>query len=123
MRLSMLSAIVLCCTSLAAQDGPHLANGIKIGEVTPNSAIVWVRLTAAKERVAAPFGSPPPVARPPDVRYASDEVAAPPAPAAADASPRPEAPQPEPGVPEPGPASVARVRRDEEAHAGELLDR
>src|SRR5262245_13901771 len=50
--------ISLVC--LGAQDGPHLANGIKIGEVTPNSAIVWVRLTAAKERVAAPFGSPPP---------------------------------------------------------------
>lgn len=44
----------------AAQDGPYLANGIKIGEVTPTSAVVWARLTAAKERVAAPLGSPAP---------------------------------------------------------------
>jgi len=56
----LLLPLVLCCASLAAQDAPHLANGVKIGEVTPNSAIVWVRLTAAKERVAAPFGTPPP---------------------------------------------------------------
>lgn len=59
MRLLTL-LLFFCCSSLAAQDGPHLANGIKVGEVTPNSAIVWVRLTAAKERVAAPFGSPVP---------------------------------------------------------------
>ena len=32
---------------LCAEDSPavHMANGIKIGEVTPTSAIVWTRLT------------------------------------------------------------------------------
>jgi len=62
MRFFLLS---LACFSTAAlaQEGPYLANGIKIGEVSPNSAIVWVRLTAAKERIAAPFGSSPPAQR------------------------------------------------------------
>lgn len=33
-----------------ATPGPHQANGIKIGEVTSTTAIVWTRLTAAPER-------------------------------------------------------------------------
>jgi hypothetical protein len=40
-----------------------------------------------------------------------------------DTSERPEVARPEPVVPEPVNASAARVRRDEKAHAGELLDR
>lgn len=37
---------------LCAEDSPavHMANGIKIGEVTPTSAIVWTRLTQHPER-------------------------------------------------------------------------
>jgi alkaline phosphatase D len=54
----------------AADDGPHLGNGLKIGEVTSDSAIVWVRLTASKERVSAPFGSPPPAQRVVDAEIA-----------------------------------------------------
>ena len=36
--------------SMRPAPAVHLANGIKIGEVTDRSAIVWVRLTAAPER-------------------------------------------------------------------------
>jgi alkaline phosphatase D len=37
---------------LCAKEAPavHMANGIKIGEVTPSSAIVWTRLTLHPER-------------------------------------------------------------------------
>lgn len=40
-----------------AEGGPHFANGLKIGEVTSNSAIVWTRLTREAERhiEGAPF--------------------------------------------------------------------
>jgi alkaline phosphatase D len=34
-------------SAAGAANGPHQATGIKIGEVTSDSAIVWVRLTAA----------------------------------------------------------------------------
>ncbi len=34
----------------AAEAGPYQATGIKIGEVTPDSAIVWTRLTRRPER-------------------------------------------------------------------------
>lgn len=34
----------------AAEGGPHFATGIKVGEVTADSAIVWVRLTRNAER-------------------------------------------------------------------------
>ena len=44
--LFIVSLFVLASsTSLQADDGPYLANGIKIGEVDQHSAIVWVRLT------------------------------------------------------------------------------
>ena len=39
-------------------DGPHFATGIKIGEVTENSAIIWVRLTS--DSLPAGFGNPLP---------------------------------------------------------------
>ncbi len=39
-------------------EGPYLATGIKIGEITQNSAIVWVRLTKYPERVGK--GAPMP---------------------------------------------------------------
>jgi len=39
-------------------NGPYFATGIKIGEVTDNSAIVWVRLT--NDSLPAGFGNPLP---------------------------------------------------------------
>ena len=44
--LFIVSLFVLASfASLQADEGPFLANGIKIGEVDQHSAIVWVRLT------------------------------------------------------------------------------
>ena len=39
-------------------DGPYFATGIKIGEVTDNSAIIWARLT--NDSLPAGFGNPLP---------------------------------------------------------------
>ena len=41
-------AVLFVVSPLMAQ--PYMANGIKIGEVTDSSAVVWVRLTAAPDR-------------------------------------------------------------------------
>jgi alkaline phosphatase D len=46
--------------STAAAEGPYLATGIKIGEVTSDSAIVWARLTAVKGAVEPELGQPQP---------------------------------------------------------------
>ncbi len=44
--LILLASAALAATSCAQQpDGPRMANGIKIGEVDQDSAIVWMRLT------------------------------------------------------------------------------
>lgn len=43
-----MAAVALLATGVDAQ--PYLANGIKIGEVTATSAIIWVRLTATEDR-------------------------------------------------------------------------
>jgi alkaline phosphatase D len=48
----MKAALALFLSSVAARGDVHLGNGIKIGEVDSNSAIVWVRLTDAPERRA-----------------------------------------------------------------------
>jgi alkaline phosphatase D len=49
-RFIYLLLAALCLpVSTARSDGPHLASGIKIGEVTQNSAIVWARLTVDRE--------------------------------------------------------------------------
>jgi len=37
----------------ALSQGPYQATGIKIGEVTDSSAIVWTRLTQRPERVGS----------------------------------------------------------------------
>jgi len=42
----MLPLLWLIASSAVAADGPYLATGIKVGEVTSDSAIVWARLTA-----------------------------------------------------------------------------
>ena len=44
--------------TLTACESPHMATGIKIGEVTDSEAIVWVRLTKDEQRVD--FGAPMP---------------------------------------------------------------
>ena len=55
--LAITIASVLYTTTLFA-DAPYMATGIKIGEVTDTTAIIWVRLTENAERVD--FGSPIP---------------------------------------------------------------
>ena len=53
----LLFALILVCT-LSSCASPHMATGIKIGEVTDSEAIVWVRLTKDEKRVD--FGAPMP---------------------------------------------------------------
>jgi len=50
--LLFLTTIMISCQQAITNDGPYLATGIKIGEVTQNSAIVWVRLTEDSLRVS-----------------------------------------------------------------------
>ncbi|MDA0349980.1 MAG: alkaline phosphatase D family protein [Verrucomicrobia bacterium] len=50
-----------------AADGPYLATGIKIGEVTTDSAIIWLRLTANDDRVWEEGGMP-------EVQYLNSET-------------------------------------------------
>jgi alkaline phosphatase D len=47
------ASLLLSADQVSAADAPaaHLASGIKVGEVTDRSAIVWARLTAAATRV------------------------------------------------------------------------
>jgi len=40
------------CVSIACGQETHQATGVKVGEVTPDSAIVWMRLTAGSKRKA-----------------------------------------------------------------------
>ncbi|MBI1320231.1 MAG: alkaline phosphatase [Candidatus Hydrogenedens sp.] len=58
----LLAAAAIAASGWAGADGPHFATGIRIGETTAHSAIVWTRLTRDAEHV--PFGGPMP-----DVRY------------------------------------------------------
>ena len=37
--------------NIQKREGPYMATGIKIGEVTSNSAIIWMRLTKNQERI------------------------------------------------------------------------
>lgn len=46
--LVSLGLCAACAIHLPCQDPVHFANGIKIGEVTPTTAIVWTRLTAVE---------------------------------------------------------------------------
>jgi len=54
--ISIFFAAATCIGGLS--DGPYQATGIKIGEVTSNTAIVWTRLTRYPERVG--FEAPMP---------------------------------------------------------------
>lgn len=60
MNLRHITKIVLIATLLVAfscgealSEGPYQATGIKIGEVTDSSAILWTRLTQHPERVGS----------------------------------------------------------------------
>jgi alkaline phosphatase D len=57
-KLAIVLVAVLLNASQAWSGSPYMATGIKIGEVTSNEAIVWVRLTRDAERVD--FGAPMP---------------------------------------------------------------
>ncbi len=57
LRLSLVLSVVFCCLGPAAPaqepksgSGVYFANGVKVGEVTSGSAIIWTRLTASPER-------------------------------------------------------------------------
>ena len=58
--ISLTFAIYGCSNSIS--EGPYQATGIRVGEVTDNTAIVWTRLTRNPQRV----GSDAPM---PDVKY------------------------------------------------------
>jgi glycosyltransferase involved in cell wall biosynthesis len=129
--VSSVGAAQLLCLGLL---GEYIGRMYTQMQGRPTYFIAYDSLTATKGRhgpTDTPLppdarlvaGSPPPVARTPDVPYASEELGGTPAPPVSDAAARPEIASPEPVVPEPVPSSAARVRRDEEAHAGELLDR
>lgn len=51
---------LLGCSSLTVRPGnaPYQATGIKIGEVTSHSAIIWMRLSANAERIGKEGGMP-----------------------------------------------------------------
>ena len=55
--IALFTLLVLAVSPVYAES-PYMATGMKIGEVTANEAIVWVRLTADKKRVD--FGAPMP---------------------------------------------------------------
>jgi alkaline phosphatase D len=50
--MRFVSAIIgaLLLTTAVSADGPYLANGVKVGEVSQESAVLWARLTAEPER-------------------------------------------------------------------------
>jgi alkaline phosphatase D len=57
--LAFLLPGILSSFVYAAEPGPpHQATGVKVGEVTHESAIIWVRLTAIPERIGAEGGRP-----------------------------------------------------------------
>lgn len=45
-------------TSMAAGQGPYQATGIKVGEVTDTSAVIWTRLTRLPERIGSEAAMP-----------------------------------------------------------------
>lgn len=65
-NLFMLPFVGIFATA-SAGEGPYLATGIKIGEVTQSEAIVWARLTSTPQRV----GNDAPM---PDIRYRDEKT-------------------------------------------------
>ncbi len=66
-HLFFVIVVILASCSQNNPKGPYFATGIKIGEVTQNEAIVWVRLTENPERV----GNDAPM---PDIKYKDPET-------------------------------------------------
>jgi alkaline phosphatase D len=70
-RMTLLMTVVINtlmgASVLANASGPYQATGIKIGEVTSNTAIIWTRLTEAPYRVGSEGGFP-------DIQYADPET-------------------------------------------------
>jgi alkaline phosphatase D len=64
---SIFLIVMLCACTETQIDGPYLATGIKIGEVTQTDAIVWVRLTKNASRIGND-------AEKPDVKYKDPET-------------------------------------------------
>ncbi|MCC6155192.1 MAG: alkaline phosphatase D family protein, partial [Candidatus Hydrogenedentes bacterium] len=52
----LLALSLLVCVSLA--DVPYMATGVKVGEVTETSAIIWTRLTEGEHRVGPDAPTP-----------------------------------------------------------------
>ncbi|HRR85961.1 MAG TPA: hypothetical protein P5316_13205, partial [Phycisphaerae bacterium] len=50
MRLVAVMIGAMALTGPAPANGPYLASGVKLGEVSQDSALVWVRLTAEPKR-------------------------------------------------------------------------
>ncbi|MHC4743795.1 MAG: alkaline phosphatase D family protein [Planctomycetota bacterium] len=69
LRIFILTALipVACRCSDSLSDTPHQATGIKIGEITHNSVMVWTRLTQLSQRIG-------PDAPMPDVKYLDPET-------------------------------------------------
>ncbi|MCF8380409.1 MAG: alkaline phosphatase D family protein [Bacteroidales bacterium] len=68
LKLSFLVSLIFIYTACTQpENGPYMATGIKIGEVTQNTAIVWVRLTENPTRV----GNNAPM---PTVTYINDKT-------------------------------------------------
>ena len=53
LKMSFVALVIflICSCATSTPEGPYLATGIKIGELTQSEAIVWVRLTINPERV------------------------------------------------------------------------
>lgn len=62
----LIGTLLLSCQP-TQMNGPYFGTGIKIGEVTQNEAIVWVRLTENQERI----GNNAPM---PDIKYEDPET-------------------------------------------------
>ena len=73
LRLFLLHCLLLTSSTFA--DG-YFGNGIKIGDVTSDSAIVWVRLSSSKGDVSSQLKSAPPYAGSFDITLKSDSAKA-----------------------------------------------
>jgi len=59
LKSALIAALLFTCgCSTPLSEGPYQATGIKIGEVTDNSAIVWTRLTRSQQRVGSSAPTP-----------------------------------------------------------------
>ena len=71
---------MVAVSARALADGPYLANGVKVGEVSQDSAVVWARLTAEPKRREGIVFKGPLTTLPADVKVDDLEGAVPGAP-------------------------------------------